>query len=479
MSRFLNPFPQFSQLTNGALQPVSDGRLYFYVNGTSTLATIYTNAALTIPASNYQTLDSEGRMTQNVFINTDTFRIRLADSNNATIWDKSDVTVADVSNVEGLIAQIEALIASVSEGMFSNNYVENGGMQIDTLLTSGTPISLSTAYQTSVDDMLAAVLSNVTAGTVTQSTTQVGLSGFSLKFANVSCTSAGVPALQFRILHDDAISLSNKTLTISLVVKHDIGSAVNYTIATNVANAQDNFAAVTTTGISSVTSVTSGAATTISVTGAFGDVTNGLQVIVSCAPNQALTTKNFYWSDVQVSISPVVVPFRPMLYREAYLLQQPNVSTLLKVRKVSVTTSTAAQSLVADIPTDGTIPQNTEGTEVFSVAFTPTAADSIIVVEAVLFAASANSVVVAAMFKDATAGAVVGNIVGSAAIDTPPPVTLAYKEVSGSTTARTYKVRAGASSGGFNVYINRVAASATPIGAGMLSSSMTITEYAP
>lgn len=316
MSRFVNPFPQFSQVVAGQLQPVSGGRLYFYVNGTSTLASIYTDAALTIPASNYQTLDGEGRMTQNVFIGTSVYRVRLADSNNATIWDKSDVTVADTSEVDGLIAELEALIASVSQDLFSENYAANGGMSVDNLDTANTPITLSTAYQNTVTGYASAILTNYSAGTAKQSTVQVGESGYSLAYLGVTCTSAGVPAVRYRIASADAISLTGKTLTLSLVVNHNVGASINYTIATYVANAKDNFAAVTATGLTSVTSVPTGTDTTISLTSAFGDVTNGLEVIISCAPNQAITTKNFYWSDVQCNISSVLLPFRPPVYRE-------------------------------------------------------------------------------------------------------------------------------------------------------------------
>lgn len=315
MSRFVNPFPQFCQVVAGALQPVSGGRLYFYVNGTSDLADIFTDAALTIPASNYQPLDGEGRMTQNVFIGTSVFRVRLADVNNATIWDKSNVTVADTAEIDGLIAELEALIAGFSSDLFSDNYAANGGMSVDNLDTANTPVTLSTSYQATVTGYDSAILTNYSAGTAKQSTVQVGESGYSLAYLGVTCTSAGVPALRYRIASADAISLTGKTLTLSLAVNHNVGASINYTIATYVANAKDNFAAVTATGLTSTTSVPTGTDTTISLTSAFGDVTNGLEVIVSCAPNQAITTKNFYWSDVQCNISGVALPFRPPVYK--------------------------------------------------------------------------------------------------------------------------------------------------------------------
>jgi len=326
MSRFLNPFPQFLKLQSGALQPNSSGYLTFYVNGTSTLASIWTDATLTTLATNPQQLDAEGRMTQNVFINTDLYRVKLTDSNGATIWDKSYYSVADTSTVDALIAELEALIATITSDLYSNNYALNPGMSVDNAATASSPVTLSTSYQDTVTSFASAVTGNVSAGTALQSTTQIGKSGYSLKYSGVTCTSAGVPSLRFRIQSQDAISLSNKTLTISLVVKHNVGSAVNYTITPSVANSADNFSSVTATGITSTTSVATGTATTISVTGAFADVSNGLQVIVSCAPNQSLTTKDFYWSDVQVNIAGVLLPFRPPLYKAEQILAAPSVS---------------------------------------------------------------------------------------------------------------------------------------------------------
>jgi len=491
MSRFVNPFPQFCQVVSGYLQPVSNGRLYFYVNGTSDLADIFTDAALTIPADNYQPLDGEGRMTQNVFIGTSVYRVRLADSNNATIWDKSNVTVADTAEIDGLIAELEALIASVSSDLFSENYAANGGMSVDNLDTAGTPVTLSTSYQNTVTGYASAILTNYSAGTAKQSTVQIGESGYSLAYLGVTCTSAGVPALRYRIASADAISLTGKTLTLSLVVNHNVGASINYTIATYVANAKDNFAAVTSTGLTSVTSVPTGTDTTISLTSAFGNVTNGLEVIVSCAPNQAITTKNFYWSDVQCNISGVLLPFRPPIYREEQFRQiDPStlatdaevtaaITAAAKVRQVVKSTTTTAAQYSTYIPIGGTIPQNTEGTEVLTVTITPTAADSVLEIDAVAFCASqSGEIVVGALFVDSTADALDACGAFTSSIGCQP-VPLRYYVVAGSTSARTYKFRVGTYFSGRDWFLNRDLTYANVFGSGKVTSSLIVREYAP
>lgn len=316
MARFINPFPQFFKVINGAAVPLSDGSLTFYVNNTSTPADIFTDEAMTVDADNPQPLDANGRMEQNVFMSEDAYRIVLKDSDNATIWDKNDCMVSDTSAIQALIEELEALIESITSDLFSNNYAANGGMSVDNADVAGTPVSLTTSYVDSVTGFASAVLSNVSSGTVTRTTDQIGQSGFSMKYAGVSCTSAGQPAMRWRILSADAVSLSNKTLTLAVVVEHDVGATFNYQMLTYVANAQDNFAAVTSTGVTSTISVPSATATTVFVTGDLGDVSNGLEVIVKAIPNQALTTKNFFWSDVQTVISGVLLPFHPPIYRE-------------------------------------------------------------------------------------------------------------------------------------------------------------------
>ena len=117
---------------------------------------------------------------------------------------------------------------------------------------------------------------------------------------------------------------------------------------------------------------------------------------------------------------------------------------------------TTYSSTATDIDTDDTIPQNTEGGETVTCAYTPTNAASRIRVR--VFAnvlVSANGSVNLALFKDSTANALI-----STANDTQNghqvSLALEWEEDAGSTSARTYKARLGVTSvsGGGTAYFN-------------------------
>lgn len=105
------------------------------------------------------------------------------------------------------------------------------------------------------------------------------------------------------------------------------------------------------------------------------------------------------------------------------------------------------------IPWDDTIPQSTEGTEAFTLAYTPKFADSIIQVRASVFGTPAGaSLMGLALFKDSNANALVANVnFGGTSGNTICDVY--YEEVSGNTTSRTYKLRVGPHNSG-TMYIN-------------------------
>lgn len=130
---------------------------------------------------------------------------------------------------------------------------------------------------------------------------------------------------------------------------------------------------------------------------------------------------------------------------------------------------------------DGSKPQNTEGYEFITKSFTPTASDSVIVVRVVGQVSSSDNRPAIAIFKDSVADAVSVARGMNNDTDYTVPVECIYKEVSGSTTARTYKAHAAAQgyAGGNVVCINRGQTTANPFGSNMVISSMEITEYKP
>jgi len=114
-----------------------------------------------------------------------------------------------------------------------------------------------------------------------------------------------------------------------------------------------------------------------------------------------------------------------------------------KILQVVSTNSTSVVSANVSIPSDNTIPQNTEGSEVLTLSITPVSATSTLYI---LFSASGEATftnrVVCALFKDSNADAITAI---ASYNDGPTHYILQHSEVSGSTSARTYKIRTGPS----------------------------------
>lgn len=128
------------------------------------------------------------------------------------------------------------------------------------------------------------------------------------------------------------------------------------------------------------------------------------------------------------------------------------------------------------IPSDDTIPQNTEGDEYMSLAITPTSASNYLKVDVVFYAAlTTGQPVNAALFRDSGADAVAAGSASVGAGNLPVLVPLTYYVLAGSTNPTTFKVRGGCSSAGTMTFngINGVRRFG-----GVAASSITITEIA-
>lgn len=126
------------------------------------------------------------------------------------------------------------------------------------------------------------------------------------------------------------------------------------------------------------------------------------------------------------------------------------------------------------IPQDDTIPQNTEGDEYMTLAITPTSATNKLKID-VVFNASFTSAVnlTVALFQDSIADALAcGSYLASGTM--PPRVmNFTHYMTSGTTSATTFKIRAGAGISG-TVTFNGLSGARSY--GGVLASSITITE---
>ena len=150
-------------------------------------------------------------------------------------------------------------------------------------------------------------------------------------------------------------------------------------------------------------------------------------------------------------------------------------STSKVIQMVNTQTGTVATGS-GNIPSDNSIPQNTEGDQYMSLSITPTSASSILLIDVVAIASAASDTFLsAALFQDSTANAlasIAGLIAGTDKVYT---FAFRHKMTAGTTSATTFKVRIGGNAG--NTTFNGRASG--QLHGGVLASSITITEYTP
>lgn len=133
-----------------------------------------------------------------------------------------------------------------------------------------------------------------------------------------------------------------------------------------------------------------------------------------------------------------------------------------------VTSSTGTTT----IPFDDTIPQNTEGDEYLSKAITPTNTNNILKIDVVVYGGSgADDSKVVALFKDSDASAIAVGF-HRIGINFGGGIKFSHFRTAGSTSAQTFKVRAGGQGGTFRIN----GADSTRRFGGVLVSSLCITE---
>jgi hypothetical protein len=100
------------------------------------------------------------------------------------------------------------------------------------------------------------------------------------------------------------------------------------------------------------------------------------------------------------------------------------------------------------IPTDDTIPQNTEGTEFMTLAYTPKSASNLLRIKVVgNFSYSTSAVCNMALFQDSTANAI-GSTLASIVGSNGENITLVHYMLAGTTSSTTFKMRAGCGTAG-------------------------------
>jgi len=147
---------------------------------------------------------------------------------------------------------------------------------------------------------------------------------------------------------------------------------------------------------------------------------------------------------------------------------------VLQVVEASTTTQA---STTANIPVDGTIPQNTEGTEILTCSIAPTSSSNKLLIEVVIpvWDGSTSISASAALFQDSTANALSAVIGANINAGYSETMMLSHYMTAGTTSSTTFKLRYGTGSG--TMFINRRNDISNIFG-GVIAARMVITEIA-
>lgn len=154
----------------------------------------------------------------------------------------------------------------------------------------------------------------------------------------------------------------------------------------------------------------------------------------------------------------------------------PSMIAANSVVQMLTTVTGASATGTATIPFDDTIPQITEGFEVMTRAITPTAVGNTLRIDVVVHAennAAGAHQIIAALFRDATAGALAASYQPAAGANYSRSIAFTAFVTAGSTAATTFRVRIGASVAGTTTFNGN---GGGRILGGVVASSITVTE---
>ena len=140
-------------------------------------------------------------------------------------------------------------------------------------------------------------------------------------------------------------------------------------------------------------------------------------------------------------------------------MTQNSINTKNPVVQMVYNNTSAAFASVTPIPSDDTIPINTEGDEVLTCTITPTNASNILHIHftgtGTLSCGAGGNVASIALFKDATANAIAGNTCYSnVGTEAWAIYILTHDMIAGTTSPTTFKIRAGPTKVGETMRLN-------------------------
>lgn len=310
-NRWVNPVNNnLLRDAEGALLP--GGTLEIYQAGTSTPLAVYSDPDQQVSLGSILTADAYGLLPDFHLTAGTQFKAIAKDSDGATAWTRDYLFTADSSTdsrLDALEATVEAL-----EGNTYNGLV-NGGMRVGLRAVH----NLTASFAEGKVNRLFGRVTNVTAGTLTQGEDTAYASARYAHFSGVSMSASGVVEAQIRVTAGEAGRFANREVVFSCLVRHDVGSAVDYTITVKKpSTTADDFSSLTTISTGSAASVASGVDTRLEIAVAdMGDCTKGIAIEVSAAIASGITTKNFRITEALLEPGAVRTAFTEISYEVA------------------------------------------------------------------------------------------------------------------------------------------------------------------
>ena len=407
---------------------LASGKVYTYITGTSTPKTTYTNAGAGTPNANPVILDAHGEA--DIWGAVDAaYRIVIKDS--------SDSVISTTDNINP-IQNPQTLGANLDTNGFS--IVSTGSNDITLTPYSGRYI----------------ILNGVKLPTSAPSANQV--------LKATSSTATSWVSLTTDILTDTTPQLGGNLDTNNYNITFNTGTG----LLDSSANEQILF------------TTTASAVNYINIT---NSATTGAPIIAAAGSDSNVSLSLSGKGTGTVKLSGISYPTADGTAGQGIVAtgssgtQFATISGTLVQRQYSAVLTVS--TLTTQIPLDDTAPQNTEGDQITTVTITPTSATNRLRIKAIIpfFSASSAATVCAALFQDSTANALNAAAIYAASTDPKGPLKVEWDMAAGTTSATTFKLRSGPSSG-VTVYTLANSAGTRRFG-GVAAVYLTVDEVVP
>lgn len=269
--------------------------------------------------------------------------------------------------------------------------------------------------------------------------------------ANIANSKLNLASISQAVTMTGGLTVSTTALTMtSMPINEAKGADIASATTPNITSATGNFVHITgTTTITGFATGTAGIRRILVFDGILTFTHNATSLILPTAAN--ITTAA---GDTAVMISEGSGNWRCTNFqrKDGTALSGTYTPTAANALSGSViqtvaTTYTGVGTGTTAIPFDDTIPQITEGVEYMTQAITPNNASNTLIITANAMLTGSNQAdnSSVALFQDATANALAAKGWSSASSGRPSSVTLVHKMAAGTTSATTFRIRAGGS----------------------------------